>query len=258
MSIPAIDIEIHLHGGPVAHTVSDMSSSTSSAISYNLHQLSSRFADALDCLAAHLMLESSEVLGGVKPANLVSLVNRTRPCGRNLYQLWQSHHNELSTRLANVSFKVLQTKERALLLFCYNMDQLEAHLDHPGIRVLLKKAGYDTKLSSESLLTELCHRFEITSVFPHEIGLFIGYPAKDVAAFMGLVKLPFACQGPWKIYGNPAQSLNLADQHRDCRQKMAAILASGDRMALELHKPGHPFFCQHTDTNIQYRKGENS
>lgn len=242
----------------MAHTDNEMLADASFAASYDLHQLSSRFTDVLDCLAAHLMLESSEVLGGVKPANLISLVNRTRPCGRNLYQLWQSHHDELSTLLANVSFKVLQTKERALLLFCYNPDLLEAHLNHPGIRVLLKKAGYDTTLSSESLLRELCHRFEKTGVFPHEIGLFIGYPAKDVAAFMGLVKLPFACQGPWKIYGNPAQSLNLADQHRCCRQKMAAILASGDRIALELHKPGHPFFCQRIDTDIQYLKGGNS
>lgn len=242
----------------MAHTDTGFSAGVSSTASYDFHQLSSRFTDAVDCLAAHLMLESSEVLGGVKPANLVSLVNRTRPCGRNLYQLWHSHYTELSSRLADVSFKVLQTKERALLLFCYNPDQLEAHLGHPGIRVLLKKAGYDATMSSESLLTELSNRFEQTGMIPHEIGLFIGYPAKDVAAFMGLVKLPFACQGPWKIYGNPSQSLSLADQHRCCRQKMAAILSSGDRLALELLKPGHPFFCKPVDTDIQYRNGGNA
>jgi len=230
----------------------------STSASFDVHQLSSRFPDALDCLAAHLMMESSEVLGGVKPANLVSLVNRTRPCGRNLYQLWQSHHNQLSTRLANIRFKVLQTRERALLLFCYNPNQLEAHLAHAGIRVLLKKSGYDTTLPSGSLLTELCTRFKSSGVFPHEIGLFIGYPAKDVAAFMGLAKLPFACQGPWKIYGNPLQSLGLADQHRGCRQRMAAILATGAHTALELNNPEHPFFCRPSDTDIQYPKEVNS
>ena len=45
----------------------------------------SRFADPLDCLTAHLLLEGAQVLGGIKPANLVSLVNRTLPCGRNLF-----------------------------------------------------------------------------------------------------------------------------------------------------------------------------
>ena len=205
-------------------------------------QHASSFPDPLDCLTAHLMLECSEVLAEVKPANLISLVNRTRPCGRNLYQLWQSHHDEIFTRLDVMRFKVLQTRERALLLFCYNPNHMEAHLAHHGIRALLKKAGYDTDLSSEALLAELCRRFEKSDAFPHEIGLFIGYPAKDVAAFMGLVNLPFACQGPWKIYGDPEQSLGLAEQYRCCRQRMGAILASGDHKALELHNPGHPFF----------------
>ncbi|MBK5276611.1 MAG: DUF3793 family protein [Desulfuromonadales bacterium] len=188
-------------------------------------QILERFSNPLDCLTAHLMLECSEVLAGVKPANLISLVNRTRSCGRNLYQLWQSHHDELSTSLTGISFKVLQTRERALLLFCYNPDHLETHLAHAGIRVMLKKAGYDSTLSSEALLTELCRRIGNSDTFPHEIGLFIGYPAKDVAAFMGIVNLPFACQGPWKIYGNPGESLRLAERFRHCRNLMAEHLS---------------------------------
>ncbi len=75
-----------------------------------------RYSNPLDCLTAHLMLECSEVLAGIKPANLISLVNRTRPCGRNLYQLWQRHHEGLSARLGDLTIRVLQTRERALLL----------------------------------------------------------------------------------------------------------------------------------------------
>jgi len=52
------------------------------------------------------------------------------------------------------------------------------------------------------------------------IGLFIGYPAKDVAAFMGMVKLPFTCQCLWKIYGKPEKSLDLAEQFRNTRIRM--------------------------------------
>ena len=59
------------------------------------------------------MLECSEVLAGVKPANLVSLVNRLRPCGRNLYQLRQSHHQLVVIRLGNIAFLLLKTRERA-------------------------------------------------------------------------------------------------------------------------------------------------
>lgn len=210
------------------------------------------FTDPLDCLTAHLMLECSEVLAGVKPANLISLVNRTRPCGRNLYQLWQLHHAQLAKRRADLTFMVLKNGAQAVLLLCYNHDQLERHLAHAGIRALLHKAGYEAGASCTALVNELRGRLGSSDSFPHEIGLFIGYPAKDVAAFMGLVKLPFACQGPWKIYGNPAQSLALAEQFRCCRQRMAAILATGSSTALQQDYSRHPFFCQQNENDCQY------
>jgi hypothetical protein len=214
-------------------------------------QILKRFTDPLDCLTAHLMLECAEVLAGVKPANLISVGNRPQPCGRNLYQLWQSHHSELAARLAGLTIKVLQTKEKSLLLLCYNNNHLERHLAHAGIRALLHKAGYAADASKEGLLDELCRRIKNSDSFPHEIGLFIGYPAKDVAAFMGLIKLPFACQCLWKVYGNPKQSLDLAEQFRCCRQRMGVVLRTGKQTALQLDNSRHPFFCQPVDNDIQ-------
>lgn len=38
---------------------------------------------------------------------------------------------------------------------------------------------------------------------------------------------PAACQGPWKIYGDPCKSLELAEAHRKCRCRMSIQLASG-------------------------------
>jgi hypothetical protein len=224
----------------------------SSSLQHISRQVLERFSEPLDCLTAHLMLECPEVLAGVKPANLISIVNRTRPCGRNLYQLWQTHHAELETRIANLNFIVLKNRPQALLLLCYNSDHLERHLAHAGIRALLRRAGYEEGASCEALAAELCHRINKNDEFPHEIGLFIGYPAKDVAAFMGLVNLPFACQGPWKIYGNPVRSLALAEQYRCCRQRMSHILATGNRGLLDLNNSHHPFFCTPIESDYQY------
>jgi hypothetical protein len=205
-------------------------------------QILKRYADPSDCLTAHLMLECAEVLAGVKPANLISISNRPQLCGRNLYRLWQLHHGEIASRLADLNILVLQTKEKAMLLLCYNRVRLERHLAHAGIRTLLHKAGYEAGASTGTLLAELRRRTTSNDTFPHEIGLFIGYPAKDVAAFMGLVKLPFACQCLWKVYGNPAQSLDLAERFRGCRQKMGAILKSGKLDVLQWDHSSNPFF----------------
>ncbi len=219
------------------------------------HQpVTSRFADPLDCLNAHLVLECAEVLSGIKPANLVSLVNRVRPCGRNLYHLWHSLRDEVVQGLSGLRFKVLQSRNRALLLFCYDPDHLERQLAHPGVRALLSKAGYDTTRDSEGLLAELCRR-AAGGAFPHEIGLFIGYPAKDVAAFMGMVKLPFACQGPWKIYGDARKSLHLADACRRCRDIMNRRLERCDSPLECLKGMDRPaFFYPNNDNDIQFLK----
>ena len=185
-----------------------------------------QFNNPLECLTAHLLYECSEVLAGVKPANLISLVDRTRSCGRNLYQLWQQHQQQIAATIKTVDFVVLQTRQRSLLMLCYNRDLLEQQLSHGGIRALLAKAGYHVNASLAELLEELQQRIRQHDTFPHEIGLFIGYPAKDVAGFMGVVKLPFTCQGPWKIYGRPEESLNLAKQFRDKRICMGSKLLS--------------------------------
>jgi len=218
-------------------------------------ELLAKYEAPLDCLTAHLMLECSEVLAGVKPANLISLVNRTRPCGRNLYQLWQTHQHQVASRFGSLEFIMLQDKPRAVLLLCFDRNHLEQHLSHAGIRTLLHKAGYQPQSGLDELLDLLLQRIVKHDRFPHEIGLFIGYPPKDVAAFMGMVKLPFTCQALWKIYGNPAQSLRLAEDYRCCRQRMGAILATGNRQMLEIRDSEHPFFCHANDIDFHLPEG---
>src|SRR5512133_47443 len=232
------------------HSIKNVANSANTSI----HQISSRCPDPLECMASHLLLECSEVLAGIKPANLISLVNRPRSCGRNLYQLWDTYHGELTDRLAKICFKVLKTSDRARLLFCYNPEHLDHHLPHSGIRAILAKTGYDTSQGSTALVSELCNRIKKSDVFPHEIGLFIGYPAKDVAAFMGMINLPFTCQGPWKIYGEPGQSLYLADSFRRSRQDMGRQLARcvSPFDCLNRSEENRAFFFHKRDNNIQY------
>lgn len=60
-----------------------------------------------------------------------------------------------------------------------------------------------------------------------------------LAAFLGWTKLPFACQGPWKMFGNPSASLGLAEAFRACRRNMAEQLATA-QSALDCIVPSSP------------------
>lgn len=178
-----------------------------------------------DCLASFLALELAEVLQGAKPANLVCLTNKRRPCGRNLYLLWKQHGPALLEE-SGLKVRVLDDRGSSLLLLLYSHDALNSLLAQKSVRVILAKAGYSDPEDFHQVLDELETRV-VGEGFPHEIGVFLGYPLKDVVGFMGWVPLAFTCQGPWKIFGNPDPSLRLAENHRECRCRMSLRLASG-------------------------------
>jgi len=197
-----------------------------------------RFADDRACLAAFLAMETAEILAGVKPGNLINVVNQSQPCGRNLYALWEKFGPQLVAG-CGLRARTLRRRDDALLLFIYHPRLLDKLLAQRSAAALLGRSGYPAPGTREELLDELERRLEGGS-FPHEIGIFLGYPLKDVAAFMGWIGLPFACQGPWKIYGDPSASLKLAERHRSCRCRMAWEVASCDDPLLCLPRDDGP------------------
>ncbi|KAF0218600.1 MAG: hypothetical protein FD174_2693 [Geobacteraceae bacterium] len=184
-----------------------------------------RYGSDRECLAAYLALEASEVLGGVKPANLLKLDGRRRPCGRNLYDLWKRHGKRL-VEGSGLRVRELVDRGETLLILLYEPEALARLLAVRSVEKVLRKAGYQVPSNLERVLSELEKRMRDDG-FPHEIGVFLGYPLKDVVGFLGWARLPFTCQGPWRIYGAPAESLRLADIHRKCRCRMAVELAMG-------------------------------
>jgi hypothetical protein len=191
------------------------------------HDLAERFPGERECLASYLALEAAEVIGGVKPANLLNLVDRQRPCGRNLYQLWHRHGQQLLAESGLAARELVQRDDSTLLLI-YHPANMKAHLDTPKVANFLRRVGYHQPAKMEQLFEELAARFSAGG-FPHEIGAILGYPLKDVAGFMGWARLPVTSQGPWKIYGDPRPSLDVVAACRRCREEMARRLRRGDR-----------------------------
>ncbi len=212
-------------------------------------EIAPRFTEPVECLASFLALEAAEVIAGEKPANLISIVNRLRPCGRNPYGLWKQWG---ATVLAGSGLSVRELADRgdAILLLIYRRDALADLMARPAVRALLSRAGYGNPPGVNELLTTLSSRIAGGS-FPHEIGIFLGYPLKDVAGFMGIAPIPFACQGPWKIFGNPGESLRLAERFRCCRIAMGEWLTRCPS-ARDCLKQGH-FFPHKMKMNIDIK-----
>ncbi len=209
-----------------------------------LARLVRQYSSECDCLAAFIALETAEVLAGAKPSALVGIPDRPHACGRNLYRLWREHGADVVQRTC-LSVREIDKGSGFVQLFFYVSGDFSRFLERRDVAALLGRAGYQRPCDTEHALNQLEERLK-SDTFPHEIGIFLGYPLKDVAAFLGWSKLPFSCQGPWKMFGNPNASLRLAESFRVCRRNMAEQLATA-QSALDCIVSGasitHPFFC---------------
>ena len=190
------------------------------------------YPEARACLAAFLVFGSAEVLAGVKPANLVRISNSTFACGRNMFQLWREYGAELLQQ-NELEVATVHSSANSSLLLIYHPDLLRRRLAGRGAKAFLKMLGYVNTAHMAQVLTQLTARFACGSI-PHEIGLFLGYPIKDVAAFMGYVDLPLTSQRLWRIYGRSRRSEALADLYQYHHTRVAQQLRLDSGVALKL------------------------
>ena len=130
--------------------------------------------------------------------------------------------------------RLLDEESRALVLF-YRADALRAVLRRRDARVLLRRFGYRPSDSLPMMLRRLRRRIRsyagAGADFPHEIGLFLGYPPHDVRGFIEHKGRGFLCCGLWKVYADADASMALFKRYADCTARFCTRLASGVPMA---------------------------
>lgn len=199
-------------------------------------EVAGHYPEPRQCLAAFLTLGTAEVLAGVKPANLLRISNRRYPCGRNMYQLWQRYGQQLLESSPIVA-ATMRCDDSGVLLLLYSPTLLQRRLDSRSSHTFLQSLHYRNPRHIATTLKDLTSHFG-DEEFPHEIGLFLGYPLKDVTAFMGRSQLKATAQRLWKIYGHARRSHALADLYQHQHQRVANLLRSQRGNSLQLLKGG--------------------
>lgn len=202
-------------------------------------KLTPLFPEESQCLASFIAWQAAEVVAGVKPANLINILDRELACGRNMSNLWEKHKTSV-LKNGNIRGMMLKQKSDRKLALIYNPAELENVLQKTPVKKTLGKLGYEYNNADEAL-RYLQTRMQGTD-FPHEVGFFLGYPIKDVYGFMGLCELPVAGNGPWKMYGKLESSLNVLNKHIEAREVVIDALCSGNNPLLLMKK--RPVFHQ--------------
>lgn len=172
-------------------------------------------------LETELIGNCAPTLAGLKSANLFRY--RYRDADTVLAEL--SEVNRLLNE-RGVYVEALCWESNAVLVYAYRRSHLERELQGEQAREILSRYGYPMG-DLEGSLAFLKKRLKGYTCFPHEIGIFLGYPPEDVKGF--IENRGKNCQycGLWKVYGNAQERRKLFCKLQKCSEVYLRVFAEG-------------------------------
>ena len=162
---------------------------------------------------ALLIEQCAPALAGIKPANLFRYQAKEQAAFRQ--ELLR-----VARELApfGLAIRILKTcpQTGASLIYLYRAEWLRRILAEPEHLKFRRENGYTTERGCSGLLEQLSGRLCLEQEFPHEIGVFLGYPLEDVVGFIEHRGRNFTCCGHWKAYGDPEEAQRRFEAYRQC------------------------------------------
>lgn len=168
-----------------------------------------------------LVQQCSPTLAGLKTGSLFSCSFQTRQELQDCLRSWNQSLGKKGLRVI-----LLRVQNSRALIYVFRPSQLSRDLRNADTSALLSARGY-TCDSSEGCIRHLIHRLNHNEEFPHEIGLFLGYPPEDVSGFIENPISGYKCVGCWKVYGDADAAQARFSQFKTCTAAYCAQLADG-------------------------------
>lgn len=167
---------------------------------------------------------------GIKPSNIATIQKSQMP---NLHGEIDRLNKELNSR--DIYIEILCECERHALVMVYRKSVLQKHLSRPGETAFLVRCGYSLGGSFADYMSKLKSRLGCDN-FPHEIGVFLGYPLRDIYCFVNHRNRGCLMVGEWRVYHNSEEAAKMFSRFKACR---AALV----RMVTQRGKTLAQIFC---------------
>ena len=149
--------------------------------------------DGENSVELRLIIQNAAVLKGKRISGMLFLNDK------ELARISMKLHN------TNISLIILCTCKKRHLVMVYRAKELEEHLRSKEVSDYLREFGYrrDDFISNLIRLHQRMNGFyNKMKEFPHEVGVFLGYPICDIKGFLENKGERYLHSGYWKIYGN--------------------------------------------------------
>lgn len=170
-----------------------------------------------------LIRNSSPTLAGIKAASLFSCEFSDRSQLMNEIRFYNSILVSKGIIILPLKFQ----NNRALV-YVYRPKLLEKTFENELSCQLLRKYGYKnlTSNSHGKQISRLIQRLR-DNEFPHEAGIFLGYPPEDVIGFIENNAHNFKFSGLWKVYGNVEEAIKTMNSYNKCTQTYMKLINRG-------------------------------
>ena len=112
-----------------------------------------------------------------------------------------------------IHFEIVCACSARFLLLVYSKPQLERRMADPQVQHVLRHFAYPVGQPLDVLLRNLKRRIAMSKDFPHEIGLFLGYPIEDVVD-CSIRRKGCKLSGLWKVYGDAGGGIDCLTAYR--------------------------------------------
>lgn len=165
-----------------------------------------------------LALQCAPVISGIKISNLLTIPAKSL--------------RELSAVLkkTELSFRILYPGRERLVILIYRETELKEYLEREEVMAFIYKCGYETSDISKIFpvfVKRYMRYMELKQDFPHELGLFLGYPIEDVEGFIKENGKNYLYSGYWKVYKDTELKIRLFKDYERVQTEIVRLLYEG-------------------------------
>lgn len=172
---------------------------------------------------AVLVRQCAPTLAGIKPGSIFCFRHSSLEIADRKVRQWDE---QLAPFGLSVQILLERPDSSSLIVYVFRRSHLERTLADNACQRFLAKIGYKSA-DLDSLLQQLTDRLQTQAEFPHEIGVFLGYPLRDVIGFIENRGRNFTCCGFWKSYSDPAEMQVCFAGYRKCIHTYISLYEQG-------------------------------
>ncbi len=172
----------------------------------------------LDNITYHL----APLLIASKPAELLTFTTAIK---KDMLETWDQIKDRLYPYVTVQ--EIVRNKASVSVLF-YAADRLSSILQIPENQHFLRALGYCGETDQDTAIRTLKQKW-IVGPFPHEIGLFLGFPLDDVADFIYFPDKKPLLTGYWKVYHAPEKARRIFQEYNEARYAYIRYMLDGNK-----------------------------